>query len=227
MIISVHIPKTGGSTFRKLLKRAFGPRLLLDYGDWAGFKTQEAMARRAMRRDEKRRQHDALARDFDIIHGHFEADKYADLFPQTQYVAFFREPYQQALSNYQYLQRHPELDHPAIRLFHDNKMSLEDYLRCEALSNPQTQLLGKVPLDDFAMIGMTEQYSRSIALFNSAFGTRLVREDTANVNPDRTGISYDVSPAQRKLIETYRAPDLDLYARATEKFARQTATHGV
>ena len=33
MLISVHIPKTGGTSFGAMLARHFGPRLLRDYDD--------------------------------------------------------------------------------------------------------------------------------------------------------------------------------------------------
>jgi hypothetical protein len=33
MLISVHIPKTGGTAFGAVLERAYGARLLRDYGD--------------------------------------------------------------------------------------------------------------------------------------------------------------------------------------------------
>ena len=45
----------------------------------------------------------------DVIHGHFIADKYLGLFPQTDVIAFFRDPCQQALSNYFFMQNNPNL----------------------------------------------------------------------------------------------------------------------
>lgn len=89
MIVSIHIPKTAGTTFRELLYRDFGERLFQDYGDLAGYRSPEADALRARRKLEIRARRDELMRNFDVIHGHFIADKYIGLFPKSDFVAFF------------------------------------------------------------------------------------------------------------------------------------------
>lgn len=99
MIISIHIPKTAGNAFKEMLTEAYGERVRADYGDWVGVNTPEAIARREARTEKARANKDELLRKYDIIHGHFKADKYMGLFPRTDLVAFFRDPYQQAISN--------------------------------------------------------------------------------------------------------------------------------
>jgi hypothetical protein len=227
MIVSVHVPKTGGTSFKSLLERAYGQRLLLDYGDWAGFTTPEAIARRAHRREEMRGRRDRLIANFDVIHGHFIADKYSGLFPESVFAAFFRDPYQQALSNYYYLQGNPDGEHPAIKAFHREKMSLHDYVAWEATANPQTQLLGTVALADFAFIGTTEEFERGIALFNNLFAKNLGVAEPMNVNPGRSTQAYAISPDLHRLISKHRAADIELYAKAKEAFAALAARHGV
>ena len=93
--------------------------------------------RRAVRRDE-------ILQKFDIIHGHFVADKYLGLFPKEDFVAFFRDPYQQALSHYCFLLRNPQREHLEEKMFHEAKMTLHDYLRWDAFHDHQSQYLGSV-----------------------------------------------------------------------------------
>ncbi len=222
MILSIHVPKAAGNSFRALMHGEFGDRLMLDYGDWAGFDVPAANARRAIRTREMRSRRDELLRNYDAIHGHFIADKYLGLFSTENFVAFFRDPYQQALSHYWFLVRNPQREHPEEKMLHDAKMTLHDYLAWDAFRNQQSQYLGSVALDDFAMVGLSEEFYRSVELFNSIFGGNLRGHSFLNVNPDHQGVDYAIDHEVRKAVEKYRAADVDLYRRAKDIFARQT-----
>ena len=85
-----------------------------DDEDWAGYRSPEAEARRAANRTRMRERRDELLQRFDVIHGHFVPEKFAGMFLRTDFVAFFRDPIQQAVSHYAFLRRFPHVDHPAI-----------------------------------------------------------------------------------------------------------------
>jgi hypothetical protein len=222
MIVSIHISKTAGTSFGESLKARIRERLFQDYGDWAAYNSAEAIAHRAVRTEQTRARRDELLKSFDVIHGHFIADKYLNLFPQTDFVAFFRDPYQQAVSSYCYLQNNPQLSHPAVRVFHDAKMSIFDYLSWDETRNPQSWFMGSLPVESLAVVGLTEEYSRSVALFNRRFGYDLSSDFTSNVNPGRQGPEYELTPDLRKAITRFRDADLDLYRRAKEVFEEQS-----
>jgi hypothetical protein len=80
MIISVHIPKTAGTSFGEDLNGAFGARLFADYGDWPEVATPEGQAHNEQRRAEVLARLDEIAGRFDAIHGHFTAGKYLNVF---------------------------------------------------------------------------------------------------------------------------------------------------
>ncbi len=71
MLISVHIPKSAGTTFRNLLQHHFGCRLYLDYGDrplapnyrWRMFK----------KRWQQGKNENATLSTYESVHGHFVA----------------------------------------------------------------------------------------------------------------------------------------------------------
>jgi hypothetical protein len=46
------------------------------------------------------------------------------------------------------------------------------------------------------------------------------------VNPDTQGGAYKIDSEIRRLVEKYRAADIDVYRRAKEIFKRQTAKAG-
>ena len=227
MILSLHVPKAAGNSFRQLLQIEFGERLMLDYGDWAGFNVPEAIDRCKIRTLAMRGRRDEILEKYGIIHGHFVADKYLGLFPNEDFVAFFRDPYQQALSHYCFLLRNPQRDHLEEKMFHEAKMTLHDYLRWDAFRGHQSQYLGSVLIDDLAMVGLSEEFFKSVDLFNSNFGCHLRGESFLNVNPDTEGAEYKIDHDVRKAIEKYRAADVELYRRAKEIFARQCAKAGL
>jgi len=227
MILSLHIPKAGGNSFRELLQKEFGERLMRDYGDWAGFRVPEALERVRVRTEQMRARRDELQEKYDIIHGHFITDKYQGLFPAEDYVAFFRDPYQQSVSHYWFLVRNPQREHLEEKMLHEAKMSLHDYLRWDAFHNQQTQYLGSLSIDDLAMVGLSEEFYRSVDLFNATFGCNLQGESFLNVNPDHQGMPYPIDEDVRKLVDKYRGADVELYRRAKEIFSRRTAKAAV
>jgi len=227
MILSLHIPKAAGNSFRELLQAGYGERMMRDYGDWAGFRVPEALERCRVRTIEMRSRRDELLKQYDIIHGHFVTDKYLGLFPNEKFVGFFRDPYQQAVSHYCFLLRNPQREHLEEKMFHEEKMTLDDYLRWDAFHDHQKQYLGSVSIEDFAMVGLSEEFYRSVHLFNSIFGSDLHGESFFNVNPDHQGADYKVDDEVRKAVDKYRGGDVELYRRAKEIFARQAAKAGV
>lgn len=79
LILSIHIPKAAGESFRARLESTFASRLLMDYGDWIGLDTPQIVARRELRKAEMQARRDELLRDYDVIHGHFIAHRAGDL----------------------------------------------------------------------------------------------------------------------------------------------------
>jgi hypothetical protein len=229
MIVSVHLMKTAGNSFAEALKLEFKDRLLLDYDDWAGYKSPESDARAAQNAVKMRSRRDELLEKFDLIHGHFVADKYVALFPDTHFLAFFRDPFQQTVSQYEFLLGIPHVSdyHPAVRILHDTKMTLEEFIAWEATKNPQTQCMGSVAVEDLAMVGLVEEYSRSIALFGAIFGRNLSSDIFANVNSARPRGGYPISANVRRLIEIHRAADIDLFYRAKAVFRQQTSRRNI
>jgi hypothetical protein len=221
MLLSIHVPKAAGNSFREALLRKFGPRTFTDYGDWAGFDVPEVNVRRKAREEAMRARRDELLAKYDVIHGHFIADKYLDLFPRQEFIAFFRDPYQQAIAHYYFIKRNPQRAHPETKIFHEAGMSLMEYLEWDAFRNHQSQFLGSLSIEDLAFVGLSDRYGRSLQLFAEMFGCDLGEELFENVNEGRTTQGYGIGPDERRAIEKHRAADIELYRKAREIFARQ------
>ena len=106
-------------------------------------------------------------------------------------------------------------------------MTLQDFITWDAVSDPQTQMIGGFSPEDFTMIGLTEEFERSVALFNTMFGRDLTADVSQNANPSRDGSGYPIDADLRGLIARHRAADIDLYRRAQARFTRLTSVRSV
>ena len=167
-----------------------------------------------------------IADRYDVIHGHFTASKYADVFPDTTLVTIMRDPYQHAMSSYEHALRSAQMTHPDIRRFHQQRMSAVDLI--ETYPDHQNRYLDGVPLEAFAFVGLTERYAKTVALFEAIVGTSMPRTRLRrNVNPRKAAAAYNVPPDVRRAVDRLRAGDVETYRRARERFAALCARYGV
>jgi hypothetical protein len=107
-LISIHVPKSAGSSFRFALKEAYGPeRVFEDYADRLGDPTS------AMNLDPDgffAAQH-TLPDTADVVHGHFHVDKYRHLPDSIPRIAFLRHPVERTVSHYHYWMQLPSVGH--------------------------------------------------------------------------------------------------------------------
>src|SRR5580704_16722666 len=135
MIISVHIPKTAGVSFLDDLRHAYGERVFADYGDWPELRTPDGRGHNERRRAAMLAASGEFASRYDVIHGHFAARKYVDVFTETALVTFVRDPYQHAVSTYEHAVRDEAGSHPGHRAFKEGHMTIVDLV--EAYPNHQ------------------------------------------------------------------------------------------
>lgn len=217
MLLSVHVPKTAGTSFFKNLQDVYGSRVLWHLNDFVEIATPEATARRERHRAELIGDPDLFARRFDAIHGHFSAGKYAGLFPGARLVTFVRDPFQHAVSCFEFAVRSESLPHPGHYAFKARNMSISELI--EMYPDHQSMYLDGIPLDEFALVGIYERYEESLRMFETIFGVTIPHHATReNVNPGRRSNGYEISPDVRRAVERHRAGDIELYRKAVERF---------
>lgn len=224
MLLSIHVPKTAGTSFFKTLSDVYGSRVRWHNPDWLELETQEAIARRERHRLELIGDPMLFASRFDAVHGHFAARKYRGLFRDPRLVTFVRDPFQHAVSTYEFGVRSESLPFPGHRTFRERNMSIVELI--ETYPDHQSLYLDGVPLDEFALVGITEHYAESLALFERIFNVTIPNHaPRENVNPDRPG-SYAISADVRRAVHRHRGRDVELYRQAVERFdrIRKTAT---
>lgn len=218
MIVSLHLPKTAGTSFGAALERHFGVGLLRDYADLPLHVAPAARNAAALR--------DCLAWASSeaapplCIHGHFLPVKYL-LHAQrhgARFVTWMRHPLERLLSHYFFWRRNPPSS-PAQRLhwrMYEEGWSLEEFCLAPEMRDAYAQFLWAFPLEYFDFIGITEHYDDDFASFSRRYLDGQAAPAHLNAAPAAGSGKYPLDPGLRRRIEAFHARDLALYGRALE-----------
>ncbi len=218
-LVSVHIPKTAGTTFRVYLRGLYGRRLQCDYGarnpltgdlvEDHFYCTGGVAAKSSL--DEALRS-GALG----CVHGHFPAAKYYPLVPEASTICWVRDPAERVLSQYHYQRRSLDPSNAINKLVYDGDIDLADYAALESNRNLQARLIDGVPEPAIRFIGVCERFEESLLLLGRLLGLSAPgrRPWKRKVNRKNPGI---LGPDLRARILELNPRDVELYARATEK----------
>ncbi len=201
MILSVHIPKTGGVSIRNLLKEHFGPGFVTYY--WT---LTDAWGRNVPE----------VPPTATCLHGHFQTDEFTRYFPQARLITWVRDPVERVVSSYFYRLRDPDWKHPVCRDLHEHKLSLAEYAALPLVRNEMAHFFGSKQPEDFSFIGLMEDFARSLALMEKLLGMAPcpIRHD--NRNPEKTASYYELDRDLRRKILALNERDAELYARCRE-----------
>lgn len=141
-----------------------------------------------------------------------------------EFVSFFRDPLEVAISGYHFMKRH-EIIHdknlyPIDYLLSQrikNGMKLEDYIEEYPSNIIYKRFIGKEYLKHFKFIGDTSQYSKSIKLFNRMFDLNL-EEFYVNENPQKSiNEKYNIKIDTNRFVNN-NSIDYEIYNLGIEKF---------
>jgi hypothetical protein len=212
MIVSVHIPKTGGLSFKTLLMAHFGDRLLLDYHDHPMNKNgavRNIIAILLMFNTKN------IAQKYDCVHGHFLPVKYR-LLRKKSFVIWLRDPASRLASRYYHWKRKINQDGSTKVGFIKNiNISFEEFCTFKRHQNLYAKYLWGVKLDRFDFVGITENYENSIEVFRRMFEIdNSVQIKNKNINPDKKTGSYSLSAELRDYICKTNFLDYAIYRKA-------------
>ena len=200
MVISIHIPKCAGTSFRIILSDQFGSRLWLNYGSIftaADFRP------------------DLIPEGTACIHGHFLGNAFDSVVPRPRLMTWVRHPVDRVVSNYYHCLRSPDLRDDCCRRLHEEKLSLRAFAELDWMQNLATRYLAGKAIEAFDFVGIAERSDESRPLLGRVFGWATPpcgpRENT---NPDRVTPSYPLSPADYKHLLALNQLDLKFYRTA-------------
>jgi len=225
MLISVHTPKTGGSSFEAFLKNYFGHQFREDYIENPLFsKAFELLAHNAIlfntELNESNRNKYRSQGTY-CIHGHFIAHKYSNflLDENTQYITWFREPAERLASHYNYWQRADKntISTPLHQTVIDENWSFERFCLSDELRNVYSKYLWNFPVEHFEFIGIYEHYDDDLKYFAQHF-LNITDFDIpkVNVNPLKNG-NYSDGIDFLDELKSFHSEDYILYNYALKK----------
>lgn len=214
MLISVHIPKTGGTAFGGLLAERFGPRLRRDYDDRplshpAAWRIALALARLPAQ--------PASVAGFDAVHGHFLALKY--LAVRGDVVTWLREPAQRVLSRYHHYRRDVAEGRELQRIDGLRPgLELAEFIELPRFRDTMAKYFRGFPLARVRCFGFSEDMPEGLGRMRRVLGLELGPPSLVNANPAREHERYDIPDSLRRRIERLNAGDYRLWneARARE-----------
>lgn len=213
-LVAVHMPKTGGTTFRDALRRAYGDALRLDYDDRPLANGRLARRATALRNAAANAGREAQP---GCIYGHYLPLKYATL-RQANFCVWLRDPVQRAVSRYHHYQRRVEQETRHARWGLVPGLSLEAFIRLPHYQNTYAEYFWMFPLERFDFIGIVEEYDTELHRFAACFGidSSVLAGESHNRNPDKAEVYYAVEPSVERLIRACNARDVALYERALQ-----------
>lgn len=211
----IHVAKTAGSTLSAVFKRSEKPSKFTH--TWAHPKLQD-MPKIAQK---------------DMVFGHFRYGLHYYFNRTCNYMTVLRSPIDRVVSHYYYhLQHKKDPGH----LFAKNR-TFEEWIRdSPAGNNEQTRVISgmrsefnlsqetldmaKYHLRTFAVVGLTEEYHKTLMLLKYIGGLSIARYRAINKGVKRPKLA-DVPPATVELIKQRNWADIQLYELAKEIFDTQ------
>ena len=215
-LISIHIPKTAGTSFRNSLEGVYGKEevIRLDIG----------LVRQEVRVWEALYDADQLPPRTKVVHGHFSyplLTRHFEIDPSIPVITWLRDPVKRVVSNYLYLAKRlaEELkeEERGLNILKKMQRSLIEYASYEPSQNRMTRFLEGLDLERMAFVGLVESYDEDLA----HLATRLDWTDYPVFHYNQTGKnSGDISERELDLIRSLNQEDIRLYERAQELRAK-------
>jgi hypothetical protein len=206
MLLSAHIPKTAGVSFRNILQGFYKEGFIQYY-----WKIVDADGRELP----------DVPVNATCVHGHFVASDLAAKFPHASVITWVRDPVERVVSSYYYRLREPDWKHPVCRQLHEQKLDLLSYASLPLVRNEIAHFIGKMEPDDFDFVGMAEHFDESLARFSQRFGLPSLPSRRDNCNPVRRQDFYELTPDIRSKILMLNEQDDEIYRKCVARFASE------
>lgn len=213
MFISIHIPKTAGTSLGYLFDYGSGRRILYDYSeDYSSALNSEP--------DYWRRHKEFVQRQFDFIHGHFFYEKFADVFPDASYITCLRHPVDRIISHYNHLLGEQNNDDWMYRMVIEHKMDVVDFAKVDTVHNAQALHMRGREVEDYDFVFISEWLERSFNAFKILYNFR--RSDPYMPGTEANGkiprmntrtVGFEITRAMKEKIFNVAGADVDVYQR--------------
>jgi len=201
ILVSIHIPKTGGSTLLAILQQVYGDRLQLAYGDDRDKSVERPLC----------------------YHGHAVLDSYGDLvtnLPGARWLTFLRDPVRSAISLFHYGVKRGTVQEIDLCKWLTGKEKFCWPNPPNYNHNRFSKWIARAKLswDGFDFIGITELFDKSVRLLSAALDWPAVQYAPENVGTYGEPVLPDSIVGEFKCLN---ADDYRVYNRALNRLQSQ------
>ena len=218
MIISLHTPKAGGSSFKKFLEEEFNNSLITDYTDKPINKSvKERIQDVKIKRRKLKYFYKLYYRSIGVecIHGHFLPYGY-DVYlnnPKVKFITWLRDPLERLASHYFYWFRSYNKNKSGNlhKKVVENNWSFEEFAFSMEMKNFYDQFLYNFPIENFDFIGITEFFEHDLKYFSEKYLNKKIDHiPNTNINKNKTG-EYYKDPVLTNELRDFHSIDYSIY----------------
>lgn len=234
ILLSLHLPKTGGTTFKYLMREIYKDQMIEIKGGFVNH-VDDSIKREV---EKKQSEHASC-----VIYGHYYLDKFHAVYPQAKLAVWLRDPVQRLLSQYFYKERTGDGVGYTEEELH-NEGNIYKFVSQPDRQNIMSNMIGNHKIEDFDFVGLTEEFDKSMDLFSKIFSTKKaythkskiilgivkffkmneIHVKYKNRNPNRKSGEYEISENLRQAILDINKEDTALYAAGKEQFEKLCRT---
>jgi len=193
MIISLHYPKTAGTSFRQTLKDVYSNNLYIHH-------THESLKDKDY----------YTGNNIKIVHGHLKISDYKEMFPDANVIVWLRDPAARVLSYYnycKYVREAPFSKNFGIR--YPDFINFINSKRMDMLENEFNTYVDGYSYKDFYFIGITEKYPFDLHRLSKLLGWN--RFKTHHINKSKNNENVNITDNMRQIIYKKLHKEYELY----------------
>lgn len=207
-IVSIHIPKTAGTSFFQVLQQQYGEEASLQ---WKRKDIQEIRNKNILAKN-------AVNENIKALHGHFTVSEIKGIAEEYQpkIIVWLRDPVERVLSNYYFFQQRIRSGLTKPNKSHRSDEPVLEYCRHPKTRNRMNYFLEGIDLNDLFFIGIYERFDEDLAILGQKLGWGYIDKIEQNRLAIDKGSLPLITESDRDIIRSLNQQDVEIYEAALQ-----------